>query len=183
MAQSHVAVNDNAAVQAKPIFLVGMMGAGKTTIGRQLAAALGREFLDLDQAIEERCGVSIPTIFDIEGEAGFRKRETSLLDELTRLKGIVLATGGGAILAAANRAMLSERGLVIYLRADARELYRRVARDRNRPLLQTPNPQQRIVELLEQREPLYKQLADVTLDTSSQPIWQLVRDLLPTLQA
>src|SRR5690606_7318122 len=104
--------------------LVGMMGVGKTTIGRQLAAALGREFIDLDHAIEARCGVRIATIFDIEGEAGFRRRETATLDEYTRRPGLVLATGGGAVLSGENRRMLDERGCVVYLRAGVDELYR-----------------------------------------------------------
>ncbi len=168
---------------ALPIFLVGMMGAGKTTIGRQLAAVLGREFVDLDQVIEARCGVRVATIFDIEGEAGFRRRETLLLDEFSQCAGVVVATGGGAVLAEENRRMLRERGCVVYLRAGIDELYRRVVRDRHRPLLRTPDPRQRIIDLLAQREPLYESVADVTLDTADQPIQQLVRRLLPLLQA
>lgn len=166
---------------ARPIFLVGMMGVGKTTIGRQLAAALGRDFVDLDQAIEARCGVRVATIFDIEGEAGFRRRETAALDEYTRRPGLVLATGGGAVLAEANRRMLSERGCVVYLRAGVDELYRRVARDRSRPMLRADDPRQRIVDLLAQREPLYESVADVTLDTGDQPIVQVLRNLLALL--
>ncbi len=165
----------------RPIFLVGMMGVGKTTIGRQLAAALGREFVDLDQAIEARCGVRVATIFDIEGEAGFRRRETAALDEYTRRPGLVLATGGGAVLSEANRRMLSERGCVVYLRAGVDELYRRVARDRGRPMLRADDPRQRIVDLLAQREPLYESVADVTLDTGDQPIIQVLRNLLALL--
>jgi shikimate kinase len=168
---------------ARPIFLVGMMGVGKTTLGRQLAAALGREFVDLDHAIEARCGVRIATIFDIEGEEGFRRRETATLDEYTRRPGLVLATGGGAVLAEANRRMLSERGCVVYLRAGADELYRRVSRDRNRPLLRTADPRQRIVDLLARREPLYESVAEVTLDTGDLPISQVLRNLLPLVQA
>ena len=165
----------------RPIFLVGMMGAGKTTIGRHLAAALGREFIDLDHAIEARCGVRVATIFDIEGEAGFRRRETATLDEYSRQPGLVLATGGGAVLAEANRRILTERGCVVYLRASADELYRRVARDRNRPLLRAADPRQRIVDLLAQREPIYESVAEVTLDTADQPIAQVLRNLLPLL--
>ena len=166
---------------ARPIFLVGMMGVGKTTIGRQLAAALGREFIDLDQAIEARCGVRIATIFDIEGEAGFRRRETAALDEYTRRPGLVLATGGGAVLSEANRRMLSERGCVVYLRAGVDELYRRVARNRGRPMLRAEAPRQRTVDLLALREPLYESVADVTLYTGDQPIIQVLRNLLALL--
>jgi shikimate kinase len=166
-----------------PIFLVGMMGAGKTTIGRHLATALSREFIDLDQAIEARCGVRVATIFDIEGEAGFRRRETALLDECTRQPGLVLATGGGAVLSEDNRRMLRERGCVVYLRAGVDELHRRVARDRNRPLLRTSDPRQRIADLLAQREPLYEGVAHIILDTADQPVAQVLRNLLPLLQA
>ncbi len=144
------------------IYLVGMMGAGKTTIGRALARRLGWEFVDLDHELESRCGV--------------------LLDEYTRQPGIVLATGGGAVLAAENRQHLHERGVVVYLRANADELFRRVARDRNRPLLQTDNPRQRLKELLEQREPLYDEVAHLAFDTGSLPITQTTRILLQRLQ-
>lgn len=164
-----------------PIILVGMMGAGKTTIGRQLAHALGRKFLDLDHEMEARCGVRIALIFDIEGEAGFRKRETALLDECSQRPGLVLATGGGAVLAPENREILKSRGLVVYLRAGVDELFRRVARDRNRPLLKTSDPRQRIVELIAQREPLYESVADITLDTGHMPASQVLRSLLPHL--
>lgn len=148
-----------------PIFLIGMMGAGKTTIGRGLARSLGREFLDLDHEIEARCGVSIPTIFDIEGEAGFRRRETQVLGEVTLRRAIVLATGGGAVVAPENQALLRARGIVLYLKAGSDELFRRVAKDKNRPMLLTANPKARIVELLRQREPIYEQLADYTVET------------------
>lgn len=166
----------------RPVFLVGMMGAGKTTIGRSLARWLNREFIDLDQEIEARCGVRVSLIFDIEGEQGFRRRETSLLDECSRRCGIVLATGGGAILATENRKILRDRGVVVYLRASADELYRRIARDRSRPLLQTADPRARIGELLEQRSPLYEEIATLTFDTGTTPVPQVVRSLIPLLQ-
>lgn len=166
----------------QPLFLVGMMGAGKTTIGRSLARILNREFVDLDHELEARCGVRVSLIFDIEGEEGFRKRETTALEECSRRRGIVLATGGGAVLAAENRSYLKERGVVVYLRASAEELYRRVARDRNRPLLQTADPKSRIRSLLEEREPLYEDVASLTFETGSMPVTQVVRSLIPLLQ-
>ncbi|HLU20533.1 MAG TPA: shikimate kinase [Pusillimonas sp.] len=166
----------------RPIVLVGMMGAGKTTIGRHLAKALNREFVDLDLALEARCGVPVAVIFEIEGEAGFRKRETQLLDHYSQQKGIVLATGGGAVLAEVNRAMLKQRGLVVYLRANSDELYQRVARDRQRPLLQTDNPRARVAELLTQRAPLYEEVATLTFDTGSTPIPQAVQQLVSLLK-
>ncbi|NYT84682.1 shikimate kinase [Pollutimonas harenae] len=165
-----------------PIFLIGMMGAGKTTIGRHLARILNREFVDLDHQLEARCGVRVSLIFDIEGEEGFRKRESAALDDCSQRRGIVLATGGGAILATENQRYLKERGVVVYLRATAEELFRRVARDRSRPLLQTPDPQARIRELLVQREPIYESLADLTLETGSTPATQIVRVLVSMLQ-
>lgn len=166
----------------QPLFLVGMMGAGKTTIGRSLARILNREFVDLDHELEARCGVRVSLIFDIEGEEGFRKRETTLLEECSRRPGIVLATGGGAILAPENRNYLKERGVVVYLRASADELFRRVARDRNRPLLQTADPKARLRSLLEEREPLYEEVAGLTFETGAMPVTQVVRSLIPLLQ-
>lgn len=166
----------------RPIFLVGMMGAGKTTIGRTLARVLNREFVDLDHELEARCGVRVSLIFDIEGEEGFRRRETFALEECSLRPGIVLATGGGAILSAENRRYLKERGVVVYLRASSDELYRRVARDRNRPLLQTANPRARLAALLQEREPFYNEVASLTFETGSMPIPQVVRALIVQLQ-
>ena len=166
----------------QPLFLVGMMGAGKTTIGRSLARILDREFLDLDHELEARCGVRVSLIFDIEGEEGFRRRETTALDECSRRRGIVLATGGGAVLSPENRKYLKERGVVVYLRASADELFRRVSRDRNRPLLQTPDPKGRLRSLLQEREPLYEEVASITFDTGSMAVAQVVRSLVPLLQ-
>ena len=160
------------------VFLIGPMGAGKTTIGRQLAAALHLEFVDSDHEIEARTGVHIPTIFDIEGEDGFRKRETAMIDELTQREGIALATGGGAVLREENRQYLVSRGLVIYLYADIDHLMDRTHRDKNRPLLQTADPRGKLTELMETRDPLYREVADIIYDTGADSVGQAARDLV-----
>lgn len=151
------------------IFLIGPMGAGKTTIGRQLAKSLGLDFMDSDHEIESRTGASIPLIFEVEGEAGFRRREREMIDELTQRSRIVLATGGGAVLDPANRAHLSARGQVVYLRASLEHLLKRTAKDRNRPLLRTDDPRARpeqiLARILEQRDPLYSEIADLVVET------------------
>jgi shikimate kinase len=159
------------------IFLIGLMGAGKTTIGRVLAKHRDMAFLDSDHEIEARCGVSIPTIFEIEGEAGFRRREVCMIDELSRRHGLVLGTGGGAVLNPINRERLKARGVVVYLRCHPLELYQRTRHDRNRPLLQTDDPLARLQALYEQRHPLYMQTADIVLDTGRQSVHCLVRKL------
>jgi len=159
------------------LFLIGLMGAGKTTIGRLLARHRDLEFVDSDHEIEERCGVSIPTIFEIEGEEGFRRREVCVIDELTQRHGIVLGTGGGAILDPLNRERIKARGTVIYLRCHPQELYLRTRHDRNRPLLQTDDPLTKLQALYETRHPLYMQTADIVLDTGRQSVHCLVRKL------
>jgi len=163
------------------LYLVGMMGAGKTTVGRLLARRLKLRFVDCDHEIEKRCGVKVPLIFDIEGESGFRAREAQTLAELTALEGIVLATGGGAVLAKENRRRLAARGTVIYLRARPEDLYERVRHDRNRPLLATPDPLARLGELYLERDPLYREVADVVVDTGRQTVQSLVRTLADQL--
>jgi shikimate kinase len=151
--------------QKRNIILVGPMGAGKSTIGRRLANLLGREFVDSDKQIEARTGVDIPTIFEFEQEDGFRDRESAVIEELTRREGIVLATGGGAVLRPANRQHMKERGFVIYLRTSVDEQLRRTAHDRNRPLLQTADPRAKLEALLAERAPLYTEVADLIVDT------------------
>lgn len=163
------------------IFLVGMMGAGKTTVARILAGRLNRTFIDSDQELETRCGVKVPIIFEIEGEAGFRAREAAILDELTSRSGIVLATGGGAVLHEENRQRLGARGVVIYLRAQPHDLYMRTRHDKNRPLLATPDPQKRLEELFHQRDPFYRGVADLVIDTGRQGVQVLVKQILVTL--
>jgi shikimate kinase len=163
------------------IFLVGPMGAGKSSVGRQLAKALHCTFIDSDHVIEERTGVSIPLIFDIEGEEGFRQREEQIIDELTCQQGIVLATGGGAVLRETNRQHLHKRGTVIYLSATVEQLFERTRRDRNRPLLQTDNPRARIEELLTQRDPLYRQIAHHVINTDGHSVRYVVSTILQAL--
>lgn len=150
------------------------MGAGKTTVGRALAKNLKKTFYDTDLEIEKRTGVKIPTIFEMEGEAGFRKRESVVLDELTGLSNVVLATGGGAVLDEKNRSLMKTRGIVVYLRADIHDLYLRTRHDRNRPLLQTADPQSKLRELFAIRDPLYREVADIVVDTGSQPVANIV---------
>jgi len=167
--------------KAKNIFLVGPMGTGKTTIGRHLAKSLHMEFFDSDQEIEERTGADIAWIFDIEGEAGFRRREAAVIDDLTCRENIVLATGGGAVLDPKNRQYLKQRGTVVYLHTDVDLLVRRTAKDTKRPLLQTDDPGARLRELMAAREPLYRELADVTLTTSDYTVRGAVKALVGKL--
>jgi len=156
------------------VFLVGLMGAGKTSVGKMLAKRLGKTFHDSDHVIEARTGVRIPVIFEIEGEAGFRTRETAIVDELTGLDNVVLATGGGAVLDPANRAVLRARGTVIYLRASVDELWNRTRHDRNRPLLQTADPRARLAQLHAQRDPLYREVSHIVIDTGTQSLKSLI---------
>ena len=159
------------------LYLVGLMGAGKTTVGRLLARHYECAFHDSDHEIEARTGVKIPVIFEIEGEAGFRAREEAVIAELTALSGIVLATGGGAVLSPLTRNNLRQSGVVIYLRGSPEHLYERTRHDRNRPLLQTENPLARLRELYLQRDPLYREIADVVVDTGRQNVGAMTRVL------
>ncbi len=165
------------------IILVGMMGAGKTTIGKALAGGLGKEFMDSDQEIQERTGVKIPVIFEIEGEVGFRKRESEALAELVKKKNIILATGGGAVLSQENRRLLSQNGIVIYLRASVSDLHRRTRHDKNRPLLQTEDLFARLNELYIQRDAHYRETAHIIIDSGKQGVRQLVQKLINKLMS
>jgi shikimate kinase len=164
------------------LFLTGPMGAGKSTIGRQLSKQLRMVFYDSDREIEKRTGVDIPLIFELEGEQGFRKRERLAIDELTSLPDIVLATGGGAILDAENRKHLAERGLVIYLHASVNQQLARTKHDRNRPLLQTDNPRQRLEDLMRLRDPLYREIADLVIDTDGKRVMAVVNQIIRKLK-
>ena len=159
------------------IFLVGLMGAGKTSVGKLLAKRLGKAFFDCDQELERATGVKIPVIFEIEGEAGFRAREARMLAELASRRDIVLATGGGAVLNADNRKVLAGNGVVVYLRAVVADLWQRTRHDRNRPLLKTTEPRAKLEQLFAERDPLYRSVADVIVDTGSQSLGSLAQRL------
>lgn len=148
------------------LVLVGPMGAGKTSVGKILAERLKLEFVDSDLELEKRCGADIPWIFDIEGEAGFRARETEILTHLASQSGILLATGGGAVISEKNRKTLRRAGVVVYLSADAEQIYQRVRHDNNRPLLQVEDPRKAIADILKTREPLYQDVADIVMSSS-----------------
>ncbi|MCY1411147.1 Shikimate kinase 1 [compost metagenome] len=164
------------------LILVGPMGAGKSTIGRLLAKELHLVFKDSDKEIEQRCGANIPWIFDVEGESGFREREQAMIAELCSASGAVIATGGGAVLREANRAALKAGGQVIYLHASVDQQISRTARDKGRPLLQKPNPGQVLRDLMEIRDPLYREIADVVVETDERPPRLVVQEILDRLR-
>ncbi len=164
------------------VFLVGPMGAGKSTVGRELAALLGLEFVDADTEIERRTGASIPWIFDLEGEPGFRSREAALIDELSRRDALVLATGGGAITTPANRDALGARGVVVYLHAPVELQLQRTGHDTNRPLLQGDDPRGRLEQLMAEREPLYREVADITVEAGQGRARALAKRIVRALE-
>ncbi len=149
------------------VYLVGMMGAGKTTVGRKLSKAIGWQFVDLDQSIEAATGVSVTTIFEIEGEAGFRLREAQTLKKLAQSESRVVATGGGAVLDPVNRVRMSSTGVVVYLHASPELLFERTRHDKSRPLLQVADPLARITSLVEKRDPLYREVADIVVESGA----------------
>jgi len=160
------------------VYLVGPMGAGKTTVGRHLAELLGREFLDSDQEIERKTGATIPWIFEKEGEKGFRNRETMVIDELTARSHLVVATGGGAVTQLPNREFLKQRGIVVYLYTPVEIQLQRTYRDKNRPLLQVENPEQKLRDLLAVRDPLYREIADYIIETNQGAARDLAQKIL-----
>lgn len=157
------------------------MGAGKTTIGKHIAEILSWPFVDSDHEIELRTGASIPWIFDVEGEQGFRKREEQMIAELTSRQHIVLATGGGVVLRQANRQYLHQRGVVVYLETPVSMQLERTAHDKNRPLLQTADPQKKLTELLKIRDPLYREVAHLIVPTSSGCAKDLAHSIIQAL--
>ena len=163
---------------AQNIIFVGPMGAGKTTIGKQLARQLGRTFYDSDRVIEEHTGANISLIFEMEGEEGFRRREKSIIAELMSKENIVLATGGGVILDPENRDQITRQGFVIYLSAPLEQLFNRTSKDKNRPLLQTDDPRKKLEEILSIRDPLYREVADIVIETDGSPARGVVKKLV-----
>lgn len=164
------------------IFLIGPMGSGKSTIGKQLAKELQMDFYDSDQEIEVRTGVSIPWIFDVEGEVGFRQREHKVLDELTQKSGIIIATGGGAVLSAENRNVLAGRGIVIYLKVSIDEQISRTEKGHNRPLLEKENLRNSLTKLNKERDPYYEEIADFSFETNNRSAQAVVKDIIESVQ-
>jgi shikimate kinase len=165
----------------KNLFLVGPMGAGKSAVGRQLARILHLEFVDSDEEIEARTGVDISFIFEKEGEAGFRKREVQVIDELSQREGVVLATGGGAVLDADSRSRLGARGLVVYLYTSVPQQLDRTQRGRNRPLLENGDQEQVLEDLMAIRDPLYREIADLTVDTDGRRVQTVAKEIHESL--
>ncbi len=170
-------------LQSGNLIMVGLMGSGKTTIGRALARHLGKDFVDSDEEIQARTGVTIPHIFDIEGEARFRQRESAVIRDLAGRDNMVLATGGGAVLAEQNRELLQQNGIVIYLKASVHDLWQRTRHDRSRPLLQTGDPHTKLTELFQQRDPLYRQVADIIIQSGKQSAQALMLHLADEIEA
>ncbi len=169
--------------QFENIYLIGLMGAGKTTVGKQLAEVLKHSFYDSDKAIEESTGVDIATIFEFEGEKGFRLREQRMIQSLTELRGIVMATGGGAILMDENRNNLKKTGFVVYLQCSVEKILQRTRKDTKRPLLQTKNRRQKIEQLFIERNPFYLECADYTIDTGRIPNKTVIKKILNAIES
>lgn len=173
----------NDCMHKESIFLVGPMGAGKSTVGKLLAEKLHYRFVDSDHEIEARTGATIPMIFDIEGEHGFRLREAAVVDELSARDEVVLATGGGVVETEVNRQHLRSRGFVVYLKSPVESLIQRTKHDRNRPLLQTKNPAQVLRDLMKRREPWYLEMADLVIETQQVPVHRVVKQIIDCLES
>jgi shikimate kinase len=167
--------------QPKNIFLIGPMGAGKSAVGRQLARMMHLDFVDSDEEIENRTGVDISFIFEKEGEVGFRKREVRIIDELSQRQGVVLATGGGAVLDAQSRSHLGARGYVIYLFTTVQQQLDRTQRGRNRPMLENGNKEDVLEALMAERDPLYREIADLTIETDGRRVQAVARDIVDSV--
>ena len=165
----------------KNIYLIGLMGSGKTTLGKILSKKLDKHFYDSDHVIEQKLGVDVPMIFEYEGEAGFRDREKDSLKELVSKKNIVLATGGGIILSKSNRDLLAQNGIVIYLKSNQKDLILRMKNDKTRPLLQNGNIEEIIKTLCKEREPLYEEIADFEITTKSKKIHEVVNEIMSVI--
>ncbi|ACR70752.2 shikimate kinase AroK [Edwardsiella ictaluri] len=168
--------------EKRNIFLVGPMGAGKSTIGRQLAQQLNMEFFDSDQEIERRTGADVSWVFDVEGEEGFRDREEKVINELTEKQGIVLATGGGSVKSRETRNRLSARGVVVYLETTIEKQLARTQRDKKRPLLQVDTPREVLEQLAQERNPMYEEIADVTIRTDEQSAKVVANQIIHLLE-
>lgn len=164
------------------LFFIGAMGSGKTSIGRRVARRLGRPFIDCDEELERRTGADATLIFDIEGEAGFRKREHQLLAELTRSRGMVIATGGGAVVNPESRAMIRAAGRVVWLKVGVEQQLSRLSRDKKRPLLAAPDRAERLAALAVERDPLYAELADITVHSESRSLRYMTRRTLEAIE-
>ncbi|PLY15714.1 MAG: shikimate kinase AroK [Sedimenticola sp.] len=168
--------------QASKIFLIGPMGVGKSTIGKQLAALLNYNFQDTDWEIQRRTGVDIRTIFDYEGEEGFRKREKTVVDDLSQSDQLVLATGGGVVLDQDNRKALTSRGVVVYLHCSPEQQFERTLKDKKRPLLQIENPLERLISLMSEREPFYREMADLVVSTERRSALTVAKEIARRLR-
>ena len=166
----------------KNIYLIGLMGSGKTTLGKILSKKLDKHFYDSDQVIEEKLGVNVPMIFEYEGEAGFREREKDILKELVSKQNIVLATGGGIILSESNRDLLAKNGIVIYLKSNQKDLVLRMKNDKTRPLLKNGNVELIIKKLCQEREPLYEEIADFKIVTKNKRIYEVVNEIIRVIK-
>ncbi|MDT8408734.1 MAG: shikimate kinase [Wenzhouxiangellaceae bacterium] len=166
----------------KNIFLIGPMGSGKTSLGRRIAPGLGLQFIDLDEELERRCGVEVAIIFEIEGEQGFREREQNLLAEVASRSGQLIATGGGSVLAPANRQTIKANGVAVWLKTSVDQQLARLKRDKRRPLLAAPNRRQRLMSMAEQRDPVYASLADVVFESRNRPVNHMAQALERTIR-